>query len=182
MVDKNHLYMQYEVSGMKVCCDNHGSPDDIRIGVVEILPTKFHRVVCEIDIVRIPSGLRNESADYSMSSVMAAEQGIPGSIMAQEMDIDDPVFTEPYIKGLRSNDLYIIKSIKVDAKRRGEGIGSAALEALPATLTRITNDARPVIVVMPAAEKDGDESKIRDFFEYNGFRKVHALSRTWYRC
>lgn len=182
MVDKNHLYMQYEVSGMKVCCDNHGSPDDIRISVVEIQPTKFHRVVCEIDIVRIPSGLRNERADYSMSNMMKAEQEIAGDIIAQEMDIDDPVFNEPYTQGLRKNDLYIIKSIKVDAKRRGEGIGSAALEALPATLTRITHDPHPVIVVIPKAEKNSDQLKVCDFFEENGFRKVHACSSTWYHC
>lgn len=188
MVDKNTLYISYEVSGMKTCGDSASTADDIKLTVVEVIPQKSHSIVGFVEITRIPSSLRKENlgrvADgYGMANVMQNERDSRADIIAQEMDLTDPLYSEPYIQQLTKNDLYVIKSIEVPKNRRGNGIGSCILSQLPAVLQRITNDSHPVITVVPYIKgKQDDIAKAKKFFEKNNYKKVHACAQTLYSC
>ena len=188
MVDKNALYITYEVSGIKPCGDTSSSADDIKLDVMEVIPQKTHNLIGYIEIVRIPSSLRKSNADrvaagYGMENVMSSERDSRADIIAQEMDIADPLYTEPYIQMLAENDMYVIKFMQVTKNRRGQGYGSAILDQLPAVLRRIANDEHPVIAVVPSTtSKQVDIERVRNFFEKNNFKRVHACAQSWYRC
>ncbi|MBQ8806139.1 MAG: hypothetical protein IJZ68_06605 [Bacteroidaceae bacterium] len=186
-MNKNTLYISYEVSGMQVCVDNASTADDIKLTVVEVIPQKSHSVVGTVEILRVPSDMRSINKQrvaegYGMANIMAGERDCQADIVAIEMDLNDPMESEPYIQGLKDNDMYVIKSIEVSKRRRNEGIGSCILQQLSKVLSRISNDSNPVIAVVPMGKKDEDDAKAVNFFEKNGFKRVHACAQTWYYC
>lgn len=186
-MNKNNLYISYEVSGMQVCVDNASTADDIKLTVVEVIPQKSHSIVGTVEILRVPSDMRSINKQrvaegYGMANIMAGERDCQADIVAIEMDLADPVDSEPYIQGLKENDMYVIKSIEVVKKRRNEGIGSCILQQLPQVLKRISNDSNPVIAVVPMGKKDVDDAKAINFFKKNNFKKVHACAQTYYFC
>lgn len=186
-MDKSTLYISYEVSGMQVCVDNTSTADDIKLTVVEVIPQKSHTIVGTVELLRVPSDMRSINQQrvaegYGMANIMAGERDCQADIIAIEMDLSDPVMSEPYIKGLQDNDMYVIKSIEVPKRRRNEGIGSCILNQLPQVLKRITNDGSPVIAVVPMGKKVEDDAKAVNFFVKNGYKKVHACAQTYYSC
>jgi GNAT superfamily N-acetyltransferase len=187
VIDKNTLCISYEVSGIQVCADNASTADDIKLTVLETIPQKSHTIVGTVEILRVPSDMRSINKQrvaegYSMANIMAGESDYQADIVAIEMDLEAPVDSEPYIQGLKENDIYVIKSLDVAKRRRNEGIGSCILQQLPKVLSRIGNDSNPVIAVVPMGKKEADDAKVINFFKKNGFRRVHAHAQTWYFC
>lgn len=181
--NNNNLYITYNVSGMQVCVDNASTVDDITLEFSEIIPAKPHTIIGHVEITRIPSDLRQINFErveggYGMMNAMSNERDSKADVIAQEMNLEDPVKTEPYIQGLMNNDLYVIKNIKVI--KCGQGYGSYILKQLPKVLKRITNDRRPVIAVVPNSKKATDVERVIHFFELNDFKKVHACAQTRY--
>lgn len=183
----NNIYLNYEASGM-YACNNVRVADDIRIDIVEIVPGKSYTPVGCVEIVRFPSDLRSINiecvdAGYMMASAMMAESAAKADIIAKEMSLDNPSIRQPYIRTLKENDLYVIKSFQIAKNLRGKGYGSYALNKLPAALKRITNDRRPVIAVVPQVlNKSDDSERVIKFFEQNGYKKVDSCAQTLYYC
>lgn len=184
----SRIYLSYEVSGVHVCDDGTRTVDDVNIDIAEIIPGKAHNLLGRIEIVRIPSDLRSINiecvdAGYAMASAMMAESAAKADIIAKEMNLDNPSIRQPYVKMLKENDLYVIKSIQITKNLRGMGYGSYTLSQLPAALKRITNDRHPVIAVVPYAfNKPADDERVIKFFERSGYKRVDARAQTLYYC
>lgn len=182
------VYLNYEVSGMHVCEDSMGTVDDIRIDVIEVIPSKAHNLLGHIEIIRIPSDLRSiniERVDtgYGMANAMMTETIAKADVIAQEMGLSNPSLKQSYVRALKENDMYVIKFFQMTKNRRGQGYGSYVLSKLPAALKRITNDRRPVIAVVPyAPNKPEDDERVKNFFTKNGYKPVTSNAQTLYYC
>lgn len=188
MQEISRICLNYEVSGMHVCDDGMSTADDININVMEIVPGRAYNLLGHIEIVRIPSDLRSINiervdAGYGMANVMMAERDAMADVVAHEMRLQNPDIKAPCVRTLKENDMYVIKFFQITKNRRGQGYGSYVLSKLPAALSRITNDRRPVIAVVPyAPNKPEDDERVKNFFTKNGYKPVTSNSQTLYYC
>lgn len=178
------IFMNYETSGMCVCGDTAGTKETIKMTIIEVEPGKSYNAIGKVEVARYPSDMRllnfrRREDGYSMAALMSCDQDSQADIIAQEMDLSDPALTEPAIKVLKDNDLYVIKSMFITKRKRDKGYGTYVLSHLQDVLKRISNDSRPVIAVIPHAfENPADTDRVVRFFKSNDFKQAHAASRT----